>query len=249
MTPRIYYDNALAGGALIASTTATGTDPDNVLDWRPFTWWRPTALPATLTVDCGSARACDYALVYGHDLWTAGCTLEIRGSTDNFVGSNVLVSSITPTSNASILLQFGSVSYRYWRVRITGAATMPNLAIAAIGAALVLPGYLDPSFDPTGRKVVGVTNRNANGQPLGKIIEYTEQQRTVTLRHVSWQWIRATFLPAWRAHLRSTPFVFAWNTALDPTNLPLVVAGDDLDTPHRPGGLADVSFTITGAVD
>lgn len=248
MTPRIFYDSALDDGALAASSSAAGTAAANVTDWRPYTWWRPTALPATLTVDCAAARPCDYALLWGHDLATQGATVEVRGSTDNFAASNVLVASSAPASNDPVLLQFAAVSFRYWRLRFTGT-TMPSVAIAAVGSRLELPGYLDPGFDPTRRKVVAQSNRNANGQPLGKIIEYTEQERSITLRHVSWAWIRNTFLPAWRAHLRSAPFVFAWNAALDPTNLPLVVAGDTLSTPHRPGGLADVTFEITGAVD
>ena len=246
--PRLFYDSRLADGALVASTTAAGYAADNVLDWRPYTWWKPTALPATLTVDCAGPKAADYALVYGHDLATQGATIEVRGSADNFSGSDVLVTSVTPASNAPVLLQFTSVSYRYWRLRITGT-TMPSLAIAAIGARMELPGYLGLDFSPTSRRVVSVTNRNANGQPLGKIIEYTEQQRTLTMRRVTHAWITSTLLPAWRAHLRSSPFVLAWNTAHDPTNVVLVTAGDDLRTAYTPGLYADASFEITGAVD
>ena len=246
--PRIYYDSRFEDGALAASTTAAGYAADNVRDWRPYTWWKPTALPATLTVDCGSATAADYALVYGHDLATQGTTLEVRGSTDNFSASNVLVASVTPTTDAPILLHFTAVSYRYWRLRITGS-TMPSLAIAAIGSRMELPGYLGLDFDPTTRRVVAQSNRNADGQPLGKIIEYTEQRRRLTLRRVTWAWLRNTFLPAWRTHLRSAPFVFAWNVAYDASNVTLVVAGDDLATPHQPGQFAEVSFDIVGAVD
>ncbi len=248
MKPCIYYDSAFNDGAMVISSAAAGTAGDNVTDWRPYTWWRPTALPATLTVDCGSARACDYGLVWAHDLATQGATVEVRGSTDNFAASNVLVATSTPSSNAPVLLRFAAVSYRYWRLRITGT-NMPSLAIAAIGSRFELPIGVSPDYDPTRRRVVAQTNRNANGQPLGKVIEYTEQTNRVTIRRVSWQWLRNTFLPAWRAHLRSTPFVFAWDGSADPTNLPLVVAGDDLSTPHYPGQTADVSFDITAAVD
>ena len=247
--PRFYFNSRLDDGALVASTSAAGYAADNLLDWRPYTWWQPTALPATLTVDCGSAKAADYALVYAHTLGTDGCTLEVRGSTDNFSASNVLVDTVTPTSDAPILRHFAAVSYRYWRLRITGAATMPSLAIAAIGSRFELPGYLGLGFDPTARDVVAQSNVNANGQPLGKVIEYTRQSRTLQIRRVTWVWLRDTCLPAWRTHLRSSPFVFAWNAVHDPSNVVLVVAGDRLDTPHIPGGYADVSFEISGAVD
>jgi len=247
--PRLFYDTALDDGALVASTSAAGYSAANLNDWRPYTWWKPTALPATLTVDCGAARACDYALVYGHTLFSAGCTLEVRGSTDNFSASDVLIATSTPTTDSAVLLQFTAVSYRYWRLRITGSVTMPALAIAAVGTRLELPGYLALDFDPTIRMSIGQTNRNSNGQPLGKVIEYTEQKRLLQIRRVSWAWLRSTFLPAWRTHLRASPFVIAWNAVHDSTNVTLVTAGDELQTPHFQGMLADVSFNIVGAVD
>lgn len=246
--PALYYDNRLADAALVASSTASGFAAANVTDWRPYTWWQPTALPATLTVDCGSARAADYALIWGHTLFTAGCTLEVRGSTDNFAGSNVLVASITPTSNDPFLLLFGSVSYRYWRIRITGAATMPALAIAAIGAALNLPVGLPEGFDPIGRKVEGQSNRNENGQPLGRVVQFETWTESLKLQKVSWSWIRATWLPAWRAHLRSSPFVFAWDPGPYATELRLVTAGEQFTTPHQAGSRADLTVELKGVV-
>jgi hypothetical protein len=246
--PALYFDNRFADATPVASSTASGTAAANVADWRPYTWWRPTALPATLTVDCGSARAADYALIWGHTLFTAGCTVEVRGSTDNFGASNVLVASLTPTSDEPFLITFGAVSYRYWRIRITGAATMPSLAIAAIGSVLQLPVGLPEQFDPIGRKVEGQTNRNENGQPLGRVVQFESWTESLKLQKVSWAWIRATWLPAWRAHLRSSPFVFAWAPVGYPAELRLVTAGEQFTTPHMAGGRADLTVELKGVV-
>ena len=81
------------------------------------------------------------------------------------------------------------------------------------------------------------------------MIEYTQQKRTVTMRMVTPAWIRNTWLPAWRAHLRSAPFGFAWNVTDDPTNVVLCVAGDGFNTPHYPGGYADLEVELTNVVD
>lgn len=246
--PTIFYDNRLADGAIAASSTAAGFAAANVADWRPYTWWKPTALPATLTVDCGSAQAADYALIYGHTLGSAGCTLEVRASTDNFGASDVLVDSITPSDDDPFVLQFATASYRYWRLRITGAASMPAMAIAAIGAALELPIWLPRGFDPVGRKINGQTNTNENGQPLGRTIDYEQWRQRITLQRVSWSWVRDTWLPAWRAHLRSSPFVLAWNTDLYPEDLKLVTAGNGFDTPHHEGPTCDLQIELMGVV-
>lgn len=246
--PRILYDNRFGDATVAASTTASGFAAANVADWRPYTWWKPTALPATLTVDCASAKAADYALVYGHTLFTAGCTLEVRGSTDNFSASNVLVASVTPTSDAPLALWFNSVSYRYWRIRITGAATMPALAIASIGARLELPTWLPQPFDPLTRKIDGQSNRSENGQPLGRAIDFELWKQPIKLERVTWAWLRTTWLPAWRAHLRSSPFVFAWEADLYPDDLKLVTAGEQFTSPHYAGSTADLQVELQGVV-
>jgi hypothetical protein len=242
-----FYDNRLADATVAASTTAAGFAAANVADWRPFTWWKPTALPATLTVDCTTAKAADYALVYGHTLFSSGCTVEVRGSTDNFGASNVLVASLTPSSDNPFFISFGSVSYRYWRIRITGAATMPALAIAAIGARLELPTGMAQGFDPVGRKVDGQTNRNENGQPLGRAIDFEQWKQTIRLQRVTWAWVRSTWLPAWRAHLRSSPFVFAWDAQVYADDLKLVTAGESFSTPHN-STTADLQVELQGVV-
>lgn len=243
--PNILYDNRFKDATPAASTTAAGYNVLNLRDWRPYTWWKPTALPATVTVDCGSAKAADYAVVWGHDLFTQGATVEIRGSTDNFSASDVLLSSKTPTDNLPFLLQFNSASYRYWRIRITGT-TMPSLAIVAIGAALVMPEPLEYGFDPLKRTIKGQTNRSESGHPLGKIIVSEVWGATLAFNSVLQSWIRSTFLPAWKAHLRGNPFVFAWDAGDHATEIYLVQAGDTLNASHHMPTRANIGFDVQG---
>jgi hypothetical protein len=245
--PRIYYDNRFADGTPLASSTASGFAAANLRDWRPYTWWKPAALPATVTVDCGSAKAADYALVYGHDLAIQGCTVEVRGSTDNFTSSNVLVATATPTDNEPVLLSFASVSYRYWRLRITGSAA-PALAIAAIGAVLEVPVGLQQGYDPLGREIDGQMNNNEAGQPLGRVVQYERWRQNITFQRVSWTWVRNTWLPAWRAHLRSSPFAFGWDVGAYPKDVKLVNVGRQFDTPHYSGARCDLRLEMTGVV-
>lgn len=245
--PHIFYDNRLGDAAVAASSTASGFAAANVADWRAYTWWKPAALPATLTVDCATAKAADYALIHGHDLATQGCTVEVRGSTDNFATSDVLLASATPTSDEPLLLLFASASYPYWRLRITGAAA-PTLAIAAIGARLELPTWLPQPFDPLGRQIMGQSNRNERGQALGRVVQFEAWKEQIKLERVSWAWVRSTWLAAWRAHLRSTPFVLGWEVDLYPTDLKLVTAGDKFDTPHYSGSTCDLTFDVEAVV-
>lgn len=244
--PTLFFDSRLADAALVASSTAAGDyAAANVTDWRPYTWWKPSAMPATLTVNCGSEKAADYLLIHGHDLFTRGCSVEVRGSTDNFAASDVLVASRTPTSDAPFLVLFTAAAYRYWRVRITGPVA-PSLAIVAVGGRLTLPMWLPQGFDPLGRVGIGRTNRSENGHPIGKIIEFESRTLRITQQRISWSWVRNVFVPAWQAHLRSAPFVFGWDVDAFPAEIQLVAAESKFEANHYAGSLCDLEFTVEG---
>lgn len=243
--PLILYDNRFNDATPVASSTAAGFNVLNLRDWRAYTWWKPSAMPATVTVDCGSAKNGDYCVVYGHDLGTKGATLEIRGSTDNFGASDVLVATKTPADDKPFLLTWASVSYRYWRKKITGA-TAPSMAIAAVGAALQLPRRLTRGFDPLGRTVRGQANRSEQGHPLGKVLEFEEWAESIKLRNMTWSWLRTTWKAAWDAHLRANPHVFAWDPTDHADELYLVSIEGQYSTPHQVGEYADLEYKVVG---
>lgn len=246
--PKCLFDSRLDDGTPAASTTATGYDVLNLRDWRPYTAWQPTALPATVTVDCGSAQAADYWAIYGHDLYTQGCTIELRGSTDNFAASNVLVDTVTPSSNDAFVRHFASVSYRYWRLRITGGATMPSIKIAAMGVAFDIPMYLSSGFDPMGRDPMGVLNRSEAGHPLGRTVQWERWQQRLQFEHLTWTWLRNSWVDAWEDHIRDDPFIFQWDQSGHASEIYLVNAEGGFDAPHVPGGYCTLSFSVSGVV-
>lgn len=240
--PKIFYQNHLDGSGLSASTTAAGYSVDNLRDWRPYTRWKSTALPATITRDYGSALAADYGFVCGQP-----ATYEFHGSTDNFASSDVLLGSVTLTKAGFSLglAVFGSASYRYWRVRQTGTGT-PEVAIAAIGAALEMPVPLDAGFDPLRRKVYGQRNQSEKGYGLGRVTDFEEWMQTLQFNWVTWAFVRSTFDPAWLAHLRDKPFAFCWDPATYAGEVRLVETGEQYETAHQPGGWAHLSFDVSG---
>lgn len=243
---KLFYDNRLDDGTPEASDTASGGySVLNLRDWRNYTWWKPASVPATVTVNCGAAKAADYLFVWGHDLLTNGCTVDVRASTDNFVTSNVLVASHTPTDDYPFIKTFSSASYQYWRTTITGA-TAPSVAICAVGVALELPRRLLVGFDPLGRKVKSKNNRSVSGNPLGRVVDFEQWRSELFIPAVSWSWVRNTFLPAWRSHLMDTPFGFAWDPLDHADEIMLVTSADELKLPHHEGTNADLSLEISG---
>jgi len=246
--PKFLYDNRFSDGTPVASTTATGYSVLNLIDWRSYTAWQPTALPATVTIDCGSAVAADYWTIFGHDLHTSGCAIQLRASTDNFATSDVLVDSLTPSSDANFVRHFASVSYRYWRIRITGAATMPSINIASVGVAFDIPVYLSGGFDPIGREPRGVLNRSEEGHPLGRTVQWEEWAQSLSFEWVTWSWLRSDWQGAWDEHLRDTPFIFQWDSTGHASEIYLVNIDGGYRAPHSAGGYATLSFKVSGAV-
>lgn len=247
--PHIFFDNRLADATPVASSTAAGGGyaAANLGDWRAYTCWKPSALPATVTVDCGAPVAADYALVHGHDLFSKGCTVEVRASTDNFAASNVLLATLTPTSDKPLAALFNTATYRYWRLVVDGADE-PAIAIAAIGQRMELPTWFPQPFDPLGRKVVGQTNRNEQGHALGKAIKFQSWKEKVKLERVPWSWAHDTFAPAFDAHLMSTPFALAWELDIFPSDIKLINPIESYETPHYSGSTCDVTFDVEAVV-
>lgn len=245
--PAILYDSRLKDGVPVASGTAAGAfDVANLTDWRPFTWWKPDAMPGTVTVDAGVAAAVNYWAVWGHDLGTQGATIELRKSSDNFGGNDVLIDSFTPTDDDPFARYVATADERYWRFRLTGA-TAPSLAIAAMGVLFEFPEYLEQGFDPLGAEPMGGFNRAVKGAPLGRSSDYELWSQELEFRQISRNWIRDSFKPAWDAHLKSDPFIFAWDRGGHAGELYLAVAAGGIAAPHRGGVKADLSFRIEAA--
>lgn len=245
--PLFLHDNRLSDATPAASSTAAGFDVLNLRDARPYTFWQPTAMPATVTVDCGSSKAADSLAVYGHDLGSTGCTIEVRKSTDNFAANDVLVATLTPTDDKPFVLLFASVSSRYWRIRVL-TGTVPTIAIAMLGARLEVPAGVREGIDPVGRAVRAQYNRSNAGHPLGKVIQYREWKERLFFELVSWTWVRDTWKPAAEAWLESEPFLFCWNPDTYPKEIWLVAMDGEWQTPHKAGALCDLSVPVTGVM-
>lgn len=245
--PRFLYDSRLADAVPVASGTAAGYDVENLTDWRPATKWQADALPATVTVDlgAGNSAAVDYWALWGHDLNLQAATIELRRSNDGFAGNDVLVDSVTPADDQPFVRYVTPFTDRAFRLRITGA-TVPTLAIAAVGEYLEIPRGLRQGFDATQRLPEGLFNRSVTGNPIGRTIKYEAWRQQLVFDAVSWSFIRTTWLPAWRAHLRSLPFVLQWDYLNYPAELILANVVGGSETPTRPGSFVTLSLDVEG---
>lgn len=242
--PFIAWDNRFADAVPVANNTAAGAAV-NLGDFRPYTSWSPASFPATVTVDCGAAKSADSISVFNHDLFSNGCTIYVRGSTDNFVSSNVLLLTYVPASDSPFVATFASSSYRYWRLTITGTYS-PALSIVAIGAMLEFPVRLPYGFDPLARKIFGQANISEHGLPLGKSVLFEQWSQQLAFQNVDNSWLRSTYMPAWKAHLRHNPFLFAVDLTNYPSEIYLVESDGDSRTPASMPLKSNLQLTVKG---
>jgi hypothetical protein len=124
--PTFYYDNRMDDGVPAASSTAAGDySPLNLRDWRPFTWWKPSAMPATVRVDCGVRRRADYAMLQG-----VFDQVQVVGSNDNWASEEVLVSSNVLMSTKDLT----NITYWIPSGAAAGIQVTPNAGIAPDGS-------------------------------------------------------------------------------------------------------------------
>lgn len=155
--PTILWGNLLKDGVI----TQSSGDGSNALDYATNSFWTPTSLPATLSVDVGSEVGASYLGICSHNLFSTGCTLTLQV----LDGSWVDVFSITPTNNTAILVPFNYVEATEWRLSVDGAEE-PSIGVVFLGIPLqfecgIIPGYV-PMY--MGEDVELMTSQTITGQ-------------------------------------------------------------------------------------
>lgn len=244
--PKILFDNRFDDGTPTASGTAAGNfNALNVRDWRPYTWWKPSSAGGWIDVDCGSAKSADCVAIVGHDLGSKSGIVNVQAADDAaFSVNHVIPVNGVSVPNGPFFRAFASVSRRYWRFYLQGSSA-PQVAVVAIGTALAMPRPLSRGFDPVGRTVQGTSNRSEKGHPLGRSVEFEDWSATLDFALLTPAWLRATWVPAWTAHLRSKPFVFCWDPGDHADEARLVTAGEAFRASTQ-GAYCSLSFDVSG---
>lgn len=205
--PTILWNNVFTSGTLAASSQATDYPKENAVSEATYDAWKPTALPASLSIDKGSATAVDCAALVAHNCGTSGNTVSIQSSTDNVNWTTR--SSVTPTDDTTIFFLFTSASARYWRFYFTGG-TAPIVGVAMAGARFNFPAGVVAPYKPVwlSQTYELLTSTTLGGQFLGNRVLRTGGQTTINLVAVNRTFGETTILP-FREHYNSGK-AFVW---------------------------------------
>lgn len=214
--PMVLFENYLSTGTLSASTEASDGAKENIADESTADFWTPTALPAWIETDAGSAVTVDCAAIVAHTLGSEGATVEVQ----YYNGSGwTTVASVTPTDDEIILVLFGEETRQRWRFYITGT-TVPSIGVGMIGQRFVFESNVVAPYTPIkmSEEIELLTSVTLGGNFLGNRVRRTGARTTVAFAPALATWVRGTLEP-FRQHFNNgQPFVFASSPTFVPND-------------------------------
>lgn len=247
---RIGYQTITRTGTVSASSSVDGYPSD--APKRPDTYerWKPSLLPATWSVDAGSAVAVDYIGIAAHTLGTSGATVQVQYSDNNTDWTNY-GSDFIPADNSPVMVIGNEVIHRYWRLSISGA-TAPEVGVIYIGKALAMQRAIYGGHSPiTLSRVTDIRpKKSEGGQFISKYILRQGVATSAQFQNITPSWYREYFDP-FVLSARIYPFFFAWRPEKYPNEVAYAWTSKDI-TPTNSGtgkGWMNVSFSMEGFAD
>lgn len=244
---RIGWQNLIRdGGVTQTGGEVEGFPADAVL--RATTWerWKPASLPATLTIDAGSAVSGSYLGIAAHTLGSNGCTVTYEYSND---GSEwIQIEAFEPANDRAIMVLFTEIQAQYWRLTIDGT-TAPTVGVVYIGDVLVMQRRIYGGHSPIdlSRTTEIRPNRSEKGQWLGRSIIRQGRATSFSWEHLTPAWYRDNFDP-FVASAREYPFFISWYPDKYPEAVAYCWTNRDIQ-PSNMGtgkGLMEVSMQVEG---
>ena len=229
----ILYENVLSLGTFTFSTQQDGFNAVNSNDDDTWNSWKPSAVPAWIASDMGSAVICDSVGVSAHTMATAGASFRVQYSSDGVSWTDAFA-SYTPTSNEDILVFFSAISARYWRFYTTGA--IANYGVIRIGEKLAFPNAPISGHKPLhhARTFEMLSNESMGGNFIGTRVVRKGAETSVNIGQVDRDWAE-TYVVKFEEHFNTGKTFFYCGSPLD--------TPADMGYCKRPGGDKELSFT------
>ena len=177
---------------------------------RATTWerWKPASLPASLTFDAGSGVTADYLGIAAHTLGSSANTVTLEYSADAVTWAEV--ETLNPGSDEPVMLLFGDIAARYWRLTVSGAS-VPVIGVVYIGEVLAMERRIYGGHKPVtlSRETEVRPNRSEKGQFLGRYIKRQGYATGYEWDNLTPDWYRVEFDP-FVAAARTYPFFISW---------------------------------------
>lgn len=241
---RIGHQTYTRTGTATASTAQTGFPASAPLNSLTYEFWRPSAMPATWTLNAGSSVSVNYIGIAAHTLGSSNCDVLIQSSNDNLTWTTI--DSISPDNDSPIMFLFQGISAQYFRLNITGSIF--SIGVIYVGSTLdmIRPCYGGLTPISLSRDTVIRPTRSEGGQWLGRTVIRSGSSMKIGYTNLDNNWVRTSF----RNFINDAvtyPFFFAWRPDNYPEDIGYVWVSDDIK-PANMGrnSLMQVSFDMQG---
>ena len=237
---RIGYKNNVPDATVTPSTEEAGFEADSVQNQLTYELWRPTAMPADIVIDMGSAKAFNYIGLAAHTLGTESVSLTASYSSDD-ISYTAIDPTAAPSDDNALMLLFDEVTFRYVKLEFTGA-TVFSLGVVYIGQTLDMyrPFYSGHTPDSMGRMTTVKPTKSVAGQWLGRSIIRNGFNNGYEWKNIPVDWYRTNVDPFAVAAQRF-PFFIAWNALEEPEDCLYAWTSKDI-SPALQGARDLVSF-------
>lgn len=250
---RIYYDSIPGTtGSLITATSATSTDVvENIYKMLEVNKWKAanTTSPHYITVDLQAGnptKTADYLAILGHNLYSAGATVVLQYSTDNFAAdiNDAFTAEAVPADSVYLKEFTQTASKRYWRLKLTGHTVAPYMAICIWGNRTELD-YASASFDPHAQEAKSTVNMSYGGYVTGMHTTHTE--RTLALSFDDADTALYAKLKTWWETSGTQHFFVAWERTNNAADVFFMRSDMRFENPLTNGGAyRNLTLNLTG---
>ena len=245
---RFFYEHALDQGTLVATSQVSGYEVENLYSMFEVNLWKATSTADQYhTFDAGSGKTytADYDVIHGHNLHTAGATVVLQYSNDNFSSDiHDVYTAFSPDSDGTILKRFDSISSRYWRRKITGQTVPPFMAIGIWGSETELD-YASSDFDPHAYTDKANVNISDTGYLLGIHDKYQERNIAISFEDAESELYDQ--ITAWNDFVGLGNFFIAWELSLHTSDVWLVHSDPAFKNPLTQGGrFRNINLSLKG---
>lgn len=246
---RIGYQNFVPGATLTPSTEGVGFEADSIQNQLTYEYWRPTAMPADVVIDMGSAQTFNYVGMAAHTLGSDSVSVAASYSADNITYTSIDATA-APSNDGAIMLLFTPISARYIKLAFTGASVF-SLGVVYVGATLDMyrPFYAGHTPDSMGRRTVVKPTKSVGGQWLGRSIIRQGFTNSYAWKNIPVDWYRTNVDP-FAVSAQKYPFFIAWNIAEEPEDaLYAWVSKDIMPSLSGTRDLVEFGFDVEGLGD
>ena len=215
--PCVLYDNLMAQGVFISSSTASGYNVLNAVSGTTWDFWKPaSAGNFACRVDTGSAHEADCAFIDAHNI--VG-DVRVQGSTDDVTWVAV-TETVTVSDGNPIMFIWRGVSYRYWRFEFD-CDIAPEIGVLMMGKRLVFLQGVDVSHTSIqhSQQFELLGGNSLSGQFTGQKIIKRSASVEVVFPLLDAAWVDTTLVDFEYHYNSGQPFAFATMPAKYPKDM------------------------------